>query len=280
MDLRHELLIVVGLTGHCLFAQNVLDGAYIKEHTPTRRVIPDAHVREADVMFVRRAWCEIDMREKINLPLFYPLEPSNGRRSLFQVIRDAVLEGELNAYDPGPMLDDDGFGRTLTKDELNTILEPTSTVLTDRLDGSGIQDAVEVPMPLTSASITKYQIKEDRVFDKQRGVMENRIIGIAPMREVRGEDGELRGYAPVFWLYFPELRYLLANEEAFNRWNDGEQRSLEHVLDQHLFAAYVVKVSNVHDRRIGDTKNGVEALLEGEEVKDSFFRFEHDLWNP
>ncbi|MCB0769337.1 MAG: gliding motility protein GldN [Flavobacteriales bacterium] len=280
MERSAMIIVAVCLTGQSLVGQNVLDGAYIKEHTPTRRVIPDAQVREADVLSARRIWSEIDMREKINMPLFYPLEASNGRQSLFHVIRDAVLNGELNAFDAGPFLDEDDFGRILAKDELEAILEPTSMVLTDRLDGSGAQDAVEVPMPLTSASITKYRIKEDRVFDKQRGVMEHRLIGIAPMREVRGEDGELRGYAPVFWLYFPELRFLLANVEAFNRWNDGERRSLEHVLDQHLFTAYVVKVSNVHDRRIGDTKDGVDALLEGEEVEEALFRFEHDLWNP
>ena len=37
-------------------AQTVLDGAYIKEHTKTKRVVPYTHIREADVMWARRVW--------------------------------------------------------------------------------------------------------------------------------------------------------------------------------------------------------------------------------
>lgn len=53
-------------------AQKILDKPWIKENTPTRRVVPYTHVREADVMWHRRIWREIDLREKINHPLYYP----------------------------------------------------------------------------------------------------------------------------------------------------------------------------------------------------------------
>ena len=44
-------------------AQTVLDGAYIKEHTKTQRVVPYTYIREADVMWARRVWRTIDLRE-------------------------------------------------------------------------------------------------------------------------------------------------------------------------------------------------------------------------
>lgn len=280
MDLRKPSLIGALWLAQALHAQTVLDGAYIKEHTPTRRAVPYVHLREADVLFAKRVWRTIDLREKMNHPLYFPVEPTNGRRSLWDVIRDALLkERSITAYDPGPLLQDDDFRRPLLYDELDSLLNPTTTVWTDPLDGSDVPVPVEVPAPITAAGITRYQLKEDWFFDKQRGVMEVRIIGLAPMREVRGEDGELRGHAPLFWLYYPELRYVLANAEAFNRWNDGERRSLDHVFQGRLFSSYVIKESNVYDRRIGDHAQGVDALLEGERVKDALFRSEHDLWN-
>ena len=53
----------------------VLDGVFIKETSPTRRVIPYTHVREADVTYLKRVWQIIDLKEKMNHPLYYPLSP-------------------------------------------------------------------------------------------------------------------------------------------------------------------------------------------------------------
>ena len=81
-------------------AQKILDKPWIKENTPTRRVVPYTHVREADVMWHKRVWREIDLREKINHPLYYPIDPIADRKSLFDVIKHAVtVEKTLKAYD-------------------------------------------------------------------------------------------------------------------------------------------------------------------------------------
>ena len=79
-------------------AQTVLDGAYIKEHTRTKKVVPYPNIREADVMWAKRIWQVIDLREKINLPLYYPLEELNDRKNLFDVIRYGLEDGSITAY--------------------------------------------------------------------------------------------------------------------------------------------------------------------------------------
>ena len=280
MDQRIGSLLFLLPFSTGLVAQNVLDGAYIKENTLTRQAVPRAHLREADVMVAQRVWRVIDVREKLNMPLFYRLEETSGRKSVFEVIRDGLLDdGSLTAYDVGPIAQDDAFTKPLTRTELEDLLNPVTTVWTDPLDGGDVQIPVEVPAPIGPEVITRYQIKEDWILDKQRGVMEVRITGIAPMREVRGDDGELRGHAPLFWLYYPELRFVLANAEAFNRQNDGERRSFQHLFEGRMFSSTVIKVSNVYDRKIGDVRTGVDALLEGGRVKNELFNAEHDLWS-
>lgn len=62
------LVIILGSIVPELKAQNVLDGVYIKEHTPLRRVTPLCYLREADVMWSRRIWRVIDLREKNKYP--------------------------------------------------------------------------------------------------------------------------------------------------------------------------------------------------------------------
>jgi hypothetical protein len=80
-------------------------------------------------------------------------------------------------------------------------------------------------------------------------------------------------------LYYPECRYVFANWDAFNRENDAERRSFEDIFWKRQFSSYVTKWSNVYDRGINQYKTGLDALLEGEEIKQALFEFEHDLWN-
>ena len=259
--------------------QTVLDGAYIKEHTKTQRVVPYPYIREADVMWYRRVWREIDLREKINLPLYYPTEPINDRKSLFDVIKQGILEdASITAYDPGPVGTDDEFTKPMLPSEVKALLSKSDTATRENIY-TGAMDTVYTTSEVTSDQVKKYMLKEDWVFDRQRSVMDIRIIGLAPEVQNLGDDGEVRGYSRLFWLYFPELRYVLVNWDVFNRENDAERRSFDHVFWTREFNSTITKVSNVYDRNIAQYKTGIDALLQGEEIKADLFNFEHDLWN-
>lgn len=260
-------------------AQTVLDGAYIKEHTKTKRVVPYTHIREADVMWARRVWRTIDLREKMNHPLYFPTEAINDRKSLFDVIRQGLMvDGSITAYSVGPVGTDDEFKKPLLASELKELFTRLDTQYTENLETQDM-DMVVQEINLESRDIMMYNVKEDWIFDKQRSTMDIRILGIAPMQEKRGEDGEIRGYSPLFWLYYPECRYVFANWDAFNRENDAERRSFEDIFWKRQFSSYITKWSNVYDRGINQYKTGLNALLEGEEIKQQLFEFEHDLWN-
>ena len=84
---------------------NVLDGAYVKETNLTKRVIPYPHLREADVMYKRRIWQEIDLRQKVQSPLLLsPWMPFKiVRTCLTWSVRHLLVEGSLVAYSAGPL---------------------------------------------------------------------------------------------------------------------------------------------------------------------------------
>lgn len=244
----------------------------------TRRVVPYPHIREADAMWCKRVWRDIDMAEKINLPLFYPPEPANGLRNLFDLIVQALLQdGSITAFDAGADGWHDAFDTPLSTARVEELLARSDTIVREGLDG-GV-DTVIVVQRVTGDDIRRYRIKEDRIFDKQRSEMDIRIIGLAPLALVRGEDGELRGYKPLFWLYFPELRYVLANAPAFNRHNAAEQRSLDHVFLTRMFSSTIVKESNVQDRPISAYKTGADGMLESDRIEQGLFELEQDLWH-
>jgi gliding motility associated protien GldN len=265
--------------GSAVDAQSVLDGPYVKEHTPTRKVVPYTHLREADVMWAKRVWRVIDLREKINHPLYYPVEPINDRKSLFDIIKQALMiDGSITAYNPGPLLDDDEFKVPMLTSEIKAMFTSIDTTFTENLETGEFEPVIQT-IELESREIMQYKLKEDWFFDRQRSVLDVRIIGIAPMKEVRGDDGDIRGYAELFWLYFPECRYVFANWDVFNRQNDSERRTYEDLFWKRMFSSYIIKEANVFDRRINEEYQGIGALLDAERVKNSIFLIEHDLWH-
>ena len=224
-----------------------------------RGVVPYAPLREADVIWERRVWREIDLRDPVNRPFGGSLldpDPCNGLMGV--IAHGALDEGGITVYDPGPRHADDGFRRPFSRAEVANLL-----IQTDEVD---------------ERRIGRFLLKEDWVFDKSRSVMEVRIIGIAPMLEVRGEDGELRGHRPLLWLYYPECRLLFA------RWRSAGDRnepalSFEELIGQRRFTSTIVKVGNGAERAINGYRTRLDALLESEAIRDQVINTGFDLWN-
>jgi gliding motility associated protien GldN len=271
------MVMCIALISVEAFAQNVLDGAYIKENTPKRRVIPYVPLREADVIWSKRIWRVMDLREKINQPFYYPTQKTNERKALIDVIHDALNDGRLTAY--GNPTFDDEFKVPMTKSEVEAIFVKWDSTTTQEDPTTGEMVSAPSKKELTSDAIKQYAIKEDWFFDKQRSVLDVRIIGICPMIEDFTESGEFRGYKRLFWIYFPEARPVFANAEVYNRKSDEERRTYEDIFWKRMFSSYIIKESNVYDRSIGEYKKGLEMLLESEKIKSDIFNWESDLWH-
>lgn len=279
-----SLLFSMACTFACLMpanaqVSNVLDGAYVKETNITKRVVPYPYLREADVMYTKRIWQKIDLREKMNQQFYYPIRPIQDRKSLFDVIREALLvEGSLVAYSPG-IDNDDEFRFPMTQSEVDSVLNPIEYVPDFDLEtGLKVGDK-PVQMSIESESIQQYLIKEDWIWDRQRSERYVRIIGIAPLMEQFDDEGQSKGYTTLFWLYYPECRYVFANAEVYNMFNDAQRRTYEDIFQKRYFSSYVVKESNVYDRSIASYARGLDALAESRRIKDELFMLEHDLWH-
>ncbi len=261
--------------------QTVLDAPYVKEYIATKRVVPYPSLREADVMWSKRIWEFIDLKQKINHTLYFPTELIDDRLSLFEVIRKNLATGTITAYGLGPAQDDDEFKYAMTAAALDSLMAPEVTRYREVLDASSGEDkeAVTTKEPIKSADVIGYQIKEDWVFDKQRSERYVRIIGIAPVVLKYSESGEVKGSKILFWLYYPECRYVFNNFNVFNTHNGAQEMTFDQLFQLRLFQGYVIKEDNVYDRKIDAYTKGIDGLLESERIKNDLFLMEHDLWH-
>lgn len=251
-----------------------VDGYYRNTNIIDAKVTPYANLREADVMYTKRVWREIDLREKMNSVYSSP------KARLIDIIMDAVVSGELRAYDAVGTKGDpsgDAFGTVLPPDRV--MGKFADSVLIPDFDENGEQVGSHMAAgEFNPDSVVKFQIKEDWIFDKNRSVFEPRIIGIAPMVKIKAGGQDL-GEQPAFWIYFPEARHIFVTKAVVTRSNDATGLSYDDIFMKRLFSSYIVKESNPEDLRIKDYAQGIDRLYESERVKKELIDYEQDLWS-
>ncbi len=274
--------LLAGISSASAQEQTALDGAYVRETNPTRKVIPYPSLREADVMWAKRVWVKIDVREKMNHPLYFPLDNLGDRKCLFDVIKEGIANESITAYTDGPAGERaDEFRYAVDKATADSLLKPIVYRKIESLDDDA-EPASAVPMAeeIKAGKIIAYKLKEDWIFDKQRSERYVRIIGIAPVVRPTSDDGtEKEGDKDVFWLHYPECRYLFNNYDVFNSHNASQRMTFDQLFQLRMFHGYIIKEDNNYNRLIQDYAKGIDGLLESERIKSELFVMEHDLWH-
>lgn len=287
-------LLIIGIS-ILLFAANQqvsaqsfdgLDLVYNKQHTVNKKPIPYQSVREADMYWSKVIWRIIDLREKINQPLYFPTTPLGSRMSLIDVLLQAIDSMGLQAYSTRD--DNNEFKIPMTyadiKEEFDAS-EKIQDVVIDFQTGQTKKDTIAGE--IRSDEVMQILVKELWFFDKQRSVMDVRTIGLCPIRLYYDQDlidsTSNAGVEPtkkkLFWVKYPEARKYLANQEVFNVLNDAARISFDDIFYKRRFNGYIVKESNVFDNRnINLYLQGIEIMLESERIEEFIFNFGHDMW--
>ncbi len=265
------------LSVHFAFAQDPdpvelsppLDDITEREVLTDHVILAYQPIREADILWERRIWRVVDVREKMNLPFIAPESP------LFKIMADAALANELPVYST----ENDKFTKRLSAAQVRAILFRRDTITVG--DPDTFEETVKVVENETNwEDVKRFRLKESWFFDTKTSTLRHRILGIAPIIEERDEEGNFRFEKPLFWVYYPAARPLLAKHKAFTHGeNMSANTTWEDLFEKRYFASYITKENNVRDLRLQDMYSGLDLLMQSDKIKNELFAREHDMWS-
>lgn len=286
--MRRVVLFLIGVLVSLAFfmpvkaQQDFLPEVYTREHIRNKQPVPYSYVREADVVWAKDIFRIIDLRQKQNLELYYPMKAIGDRMSLVGLLLYGIDNEGIRAFSTTDPRNE--FVVQMTKDDIDEAFGAGVDTLKVPDVNTGLLTDVIIESERKVDEVKQIMLKEKWFFDKNHSVMKVQIIGICPIRVYAQKDDQdmptdiiLR--QRVFWVYFPEVRPILANHEIFNRNNDAQRISFDDYFWQRRFDSYIVAESNVYDNRwISSYTLGMDSQLEAEKVKQWLFEMEHDLW--
>lgn len=246
-----------------------------------------AYVDDRDILWSKTIWERVDLDERINFPLYYPLDTINigpNRRSLYDVLIAHIKSGELT-----DVYVDSYFTEKRKFSDLEATLRKVDTTdLGYEQLNAGEQLSPEYinKRDLTAADIEEYRIKGMWYFDKRLGELRYRLLGIAPVApDVNFIDDESMDPADalveLFWVWYPSAREILHEAKVFNQRNSAQPISFDMLLNARRFNGVIYKEDNVHgDREIKEyiADNALFQLLESDRIKEQIRDREQDMW--
>jgi len=225
-----------------------------------------------NIRFYKRIWRDIDLKDEQNYIFATP------GASLIEAIMAGIQEGKLTPYSP----EDDSFKTKMTAREGEARF--ADSVLVPIFDDEGNQiDAQMALNEFNPERVTKFRIKEDIFFDKQRGRLETRIIGVAPLMDISTstELAESVGATPAFWLYFPQLRYTLVKIDVSDLDRGLYDMSMDDLFVQRKFESKIIRESSPGGQQTKYAETAEDQYQEAEEIEDKIETYKKKLWaNP
>ena len=228
------------------------------------------YIDERDILWSKIVYEKIDLNEKLNFPLLFPVNDetyAKNRKSLWRILKENIINKRITElyFDRN-----DNFKDKMSFNDVMEVVSFTELI-------NGVQTPAE---ELKSIDITAYRIKGMWYFDKRQGEMKYRLLGLMPVgKNLKDDDG--KNNTDLFWIWYPSVRKILHEEKVFNDKNNASSISFDQLLVSRRFSSFIYKEDNVYgDRSIKDYKiPGLESILESQRIKKEILDFEQDMWN-
>lgn len=274
------------LSSPSLRNNSALERSLVKDREP----LEYEYLREDDAIFSHYVWREINTKEKLNKTFDYQGMEESGKQGLIYIILNAIKMDSVVAFNSDGDQGDTRFSTPYSLTDLEQKMKGNLTYrLVPSLEDENVLDTTyyyNTDLAPSLDSIYTFRLKEQWIFDKESSRMFVRIIGIAPVANVKNIGGGGTSSQTLFWVYYPDLRKTLAKTEVYNGKNMAQRMTWEDLFEARMFSSYIVKstIDNPNDLLLKNMP-GLQGndrklfqLYEGENIKEKIFNYEQSLW--
>ncbi len=118
------------------------------------------------------------------------------RETFVKTFLQLARDGKVKAYDY--------FNNPMTTDEVKKIGNSVDTITDNDAKNPNKSYDTVIKRELNIQEITKVRFLEEWYLDEKKMSFDKKVVGLMLMRENYGDSLELRGYSPLFWIYFDD----------------------------------------------------------------------------
>ena len=261
--------------------------------------------RKDDVVWSRIVYRVIDMREKQNNQLYFPITPNEKYKSLIRLILDAAVNDTLKAYDKKAFDMQPTYEAKIPKEKLADLFvicdwDSTNSGLrkTPLIVKNKITNKLEISSYAYADYVSKqfkFLVQEIVFFNKHYSRMYSKVIGIAPLymfNETNVTNLNVLGASKsgervwnafqasvITWFLFDELRPFMAKQYIIPNGNESQRMTYDEFFAQKLYSSYLLGDGNMFDRNLLQSYNDVPSIRkEQKRIETELMNFEQDLW--
>lgn len=235
---------------------------------------------EADLMWMRVIYRQLDANNDNNAPLFFPEEKTQDQENLFRIIMRLLANNQIQAFE---YLD----GREIFTDEYRIKVRDMLDrfhVLYDEAKGSTEKnpkftiDDSDVP----ANEVLSYYILERWEFDSRSNQMRTRVEAICPVLHRSGDFGGEAMKYPMFWVKLQDIRPWMAQQYIFT---DDDNNLPKYTYDDFfllsMYKGDIYKTRNLQNKSMMQLYPDEDARRRAQDsIQTRLDSFENKLWVP
>jgi len=234
--------------------------------TQSEYSLPRKPADDADMLWKKRVWREIEVYERENSPL-----RSEETDALASILLNGIKSGILKAY----ASEDTAFLHPLALQAIDTLSLCDASGLSSyarsyqhrlKMGDPDIKDTSAIRSCVFPQQVEFYEIKEDWIFNRNTGQMEVYIDAIAPAAYVHGVK------KPLFWLHYPEIRNYISN---YGVYDEGKKMNLSWAgyFESRKFSSMITCIPGGRNETKPDKHGKHKKKSKGDDSGTS-----HDVW--
>ena len=235
---------------------------------------------EANLMWMKVIYRQLDLNQIENMPLYYPEEPTENQQSLFRLIMKLLTAGELKAYE---YLDGREVFNEQYQIKVGETLDRFHIIYKEAKGSTEKNPKYEVEeSDVPSNEVLSYYIIERWEFNSNENRMKSTVEAICPVLH-RSDDfgGEPIRY-PMFWLKLADIRPYLTQQNIFV---DDDNNLAKYTFDDFfqlgMYKGEIYKTRNLRNRTLMQMFPDPDDLKHAQDsIENRLKAFDKDLWVP